>query len=74
MATKLFYKKHPASDFDSLDLSKYTSNIRWRIDKTEFVVEFKVKPENETSLLNHEEAMQLVSGQEWYSEPEDFTI
>jgi hypothetical protein len=64
MATKL-YKVYQASDYDGLDLSKFTSNVRWNNDNTEFIVEFKEQPINETGVLTHEQAVQIVSQLNW---------
>ena len=69
MVTKL-YKVYPARDYNSLDKSKFTSNIRWNVAKTEFIVEFLTRPHANTITLEHEEAVALVSTPEWQLEIE----
>jgi hypothetical protein len=69
MVTKL-YKVYPAREYDSLDKSKFTSNIRWNVANTEFIVEFLTRPHANTITLEHEEAVALVSTPEWQLEIE----
>lgn len=64
MATKL-YKVYPARDYDTLDSIKFTTNIRWSNDGSEFLVEFKEQPHGNTVVLTHQEAVDLISTEEW---------
>jgi len=64
MATKL-YKVYPARDYDNLDSIKFTTNIRWSNDGSEFIVEFKEQPHGNTVVLTHQEAVDLMSTEEW---------
>lgn len=70
MATELCYKIYSSEEYDSLDKSLFTTNILWNVDQTECLVEFKVKPKDEPSLLNHDEALAIVSTSAWYPEIE----
>ena len=68
MAIELFYKIYASEEYDSLDISLFTTNIIWKVDQTEFLVEFKVKPKDEPSLLTHDEASAIRSTPEWCPE------
>lgn len=64
MATKI-YKVYKASDYNSIDKSKVTSNIRWSLDGSQFIVEWTEEPPSNVSTLTHEEALALTSGPNW---------
>lgn len=64
MVTRL-YKVYKASDYDSIDLSKVASNIRWNVDGTEFIVEFKEKPHGNTVVMTRDEAVILMNTDAW---------
>ena len=68
MAIELCYKIYASEQYDALDKSLFTTNILWNLDKTEFLVEFKVKPKDEPSLLTRDEALAILSTSQWYSE------
>jgi hypothetical protein len=61
----MVYKIYPASQYSSLDLSLYQDNIRWSLDGTQFIVEFKEKPHGNTITLTREEARQIMVTPEW---------
>lgn len=64
MATRL-YKIYPASSYNNLDLSKFTSNVVWNLANTEFIVEFIEQPHGNVSTLTHEEAIAITNGLDW---------
>ena len=70
MATRL-YKVYPSSQYDSLDLNLFTSNIRWNLSGNEFIVEFIEPPHGNTSVLSLSEAQQLMQTEDWFVQAED---
>ena len=60
------YKTYPASQYDSLDLSLFHSNIRWSVDQSQFLVEFLTPPHGNTVTLTKDEARELMMTDEWY--------
>lgn len=64
MATKI-YKVYPAREYDTLDSIKFTTNVRWSNDRSEFIVEFKEQPHGNTVVLTHQEAVDLMATDNW---------
>lgn len=63
------YKIYPASQYDNLDLSLFHTNIEWKLDQTQFIVQFNNVPED-GDYLTHEEALaQVYQNPEWGYEP-----
>lgn len=65
MAINRIYKVYKASDYDSIDLSKVSNNIRWNNDRSEFIVEFIEQPHGNTIVLTHDEAKALTQTEAW---------
>ena len=57
------YTIYDASEITNIDTSKITSNIRWSIDGSKFIVEWITTPENE--YLTHKEALIEMGKPEW---------
>ena len=64
MATRL-YKVYPSASINTIDASKVTSNIRWNLANTEFIVEFVEPPHGNTVTLSHSEAKKIMQTEEW---------
>lgn len=64
MATRI-YKVYKSEDYDSLDLSKFYSNIRWSLDGTQFIAEFIEKPHGNTVTMNRDEAVAFTNNEQW---------
>lgn len=59
------YKVYNASEYDSLDLSRFYTNIRWSLDDSQFIVEFREVPHGNTVTLSKEEAVLLMGTDKW---------
>ena len=70
MVTKL-YKIYPSASINTIDTSNVTSNIRWNIANTEFIVEFLTPPHGNTVTLTHDEAAILMQNENWAPPEED---
>lgn len=57
------YSIFNSDELTGLDLSKITSNIRYSIDGSKFIVEWIDTPENE--YITHDEALKLMATDEW---------
>ena len=73
------YKVYKAEDYNSLDLSKFYSNIRWNLSDTEFIIEFREPPHGNTVTLSKEEANLLMGTEQWSVQadidfPDDFEL
>lgn len=62
------YSIYDADMFNDLDTSLFHSNIRWSVDGSEFIVEWKDTPLN--SFLTHSEASEIMRQPEWVYEEE----
>lgn len=59
------YKLYPASEYENLDLTLFHENIEWKLDGSEFIVQFHNVPED-GDYLTHEEALaQVYQNPEW---------
>lgn len=65
------YKVFPASSIDSLDTTKLEESVRYNLDGTQFIAEFKVEPHGNTIVLTHEEATALMQTAEWQDSSND---
>ena len=57
------YTIFDASEITNIDPSKITSNIRWSIDNSKFIVEWITTPEND--YITMEEARLIMASPEW---------
>ena len=64
MATRL-YKVYPSASINTIDASKVTTNIRWNLANTEFIVEFIEPPHGNTTTLSLDEARKLMQTEDW---------
>ncbi len=71
MVGSKLYKVYPSASIDTIDTSKVTTNIRWNLADTEFIVEFIEPPHGNTSTLSHLEAQQLMQTEKWAVQAED---
>lgn len=62
------YSIYNANEFNGLDTSLFHLNIRWNIDDSQFIVEWKDTPLN--SFLTHSEALEIMKQPEWVYEEE----
>ena len=57
------YSVFNADELNGFDVSKISSNIRYSIDGSKFIVEWIDTPENE--YITHDEALKLMATDEW---------
>lgn len=69
MVTRI-YKVYRASEYNSIDKSKVTSNIRWSLDDSQFIVEFIELPDPSVTTLSLSEANNLMGTKSWNAEPD----
>lgn len=63
------YKIYQASKYDDLDLSLFHTNIEWKLDQSQFIVQFHNVPEDEDYLTHDEALVQVYQNIEWGYEP-----
>lgn len=66
------YTIYDASKINEIDPLKITSNIRWSIDKSKFIVEWTTTPEND--YMTMQEARLIMNTPEWSIIAEDIEI
>lgn len=65
MVINRIYKIYSATEYNNLDLNKFYTGVRWNLDRTKCILEYKVDPEDLTNVLNHSEALSIVRTADW---------
>jgi hypothetical protein len=60
-----YYKIFQKQELSTIDWSLFRQMVIWKLDQSEFCLEFKNEPEDKTDVLNQYEARQYTRQEGW---------